>query len=196
MHICLNINRFSFKVIVLFFTVFITVDVSYAQMSKDEVITILSLEEYNGIGNANEVDIIYERYLNMVSYKPNDLLQGIGYSALSGVSLGAVESSEFGYTKSGWLPSFLKDWYNNSPHSGGEPMYQIFGWQEVWREIDYASDRAAYESLKLFFGGKWYFALLAHWLVKNTFATVVRDKFKYDKFTYSFKLDLLFSLSK
>lgn len=196
MYVCPNIRWISFQTVVFLAVFFLTASFSYAQMSKEEVITILSMEEYNGVNNPNEVDMIYERYLDLVSYKPNDLLQGIGYSALSGVGLGAVESSEFGYTKSGWLPTFLKNWYNSSPRCGGEPMYQLFGWQEVWREVDYASDRAAYESLKLFFGGKWYYALIVHWLVKNTFATVVRDKFKYDQYLYSFKLDLLFSLSK
>jgi hypothetical protein len=186
----------SSKAIVLVFVFFLISSALYAQMTRDEVLTILSLEEYNGVNNENEVDIIYQKYLDMVSYKPNDLLTGIGYSALSGVGLGAVESSEFGYQKSAWLPKILKNWFDSSPRIGGQPMYQIFGWQEVWREVDYASDRAAYESFKLFFGGKWYYALLVHWLVKNTFATVVRDKFKYDNYLYSFKLDLLFSISK
>jgi hypothetical protein len=196
MKVCRSLRANGYNIFFLLLVLFLTASVSYAQMTKEEVFTVLSLEEYSGTNNAKEIDVIYERYLNLVSYKPNELLEGLGYSALSGIGLGSVESSEYGYQKSGWLPVFLKDWYNNSPRGDGAPMYQLFGWQEVWREVDYASDRAAYESLKLFFGGKWYYAMLVHWVIKNTFATIVRDKFKYDQYLYSFKFDLLFSLSK
>ncbi|MDR3626037.1 MAG: hypothetical protein P4L45_04360 [Ignavibacteriaceae bacterium] len=165
-------------------------------MSKEEVLTILSLEEYNGIGNANDIDIIYERYLDQVSYKPNDLIAGIGNSILSGFSLGAEESKEFKFTHSGWLPAFLQDWYNSPPYKNGNFLYQFVSWQEVWHEVDYVTDRNAYEMLKQYFRGKWYFALLVHWLFKNVSATVVRDKFKYDDFSYSFKLDLFLTISK
>ena len=192
----LKIMRIAFKVFILVFILFFTPSVSYAQMTKEEVLTVLSLENYNGGNNIKDLDIIYERYLNLISYKPIDFIRGIGFSALSGIGEGAMESNEFGYTKSGWLPGFLKDWYISSPFNNGNPDYQIFGWQNIWREVDYASDREAYETLKLFFRGTWYYALLVHWMVKNTFATIVRDKFRYDNFLFSFQFDLVISIKK
>ena len=193
MDICLKIRWNTFIIIILFFVLILMPYVSYAQMTREEVLTVLSLENYDGVNNTQAVDMIYENYLNLVSYKPNDLLQGIGYSALSGVGEGAVESNEFGYTKSGWLPGFLKEWYDSSPVNNGNPDYQILGWQNVWREVDYASDREAYESLKLFFRGQWYYALALHWIIKNTFATIIRDKFKYNNFLFSFRFDFIIS---
>jgi hypothetical protein len=164
-------------------------------MTKEDVLTILSMEEYNGIGSTNDIDIIYERYLDQVSYKPVDLIEGIGNSILSGFSLGAEESREFKFNHSGWMPEFLQDWYKSPPYKSGNLLYQFFSWQEVWHEIDYVTDRNAYEMLKQYFRGKWYFALLVHWVFKNVSATIIRDKFKYDSFTYSFKLDLFLTIS-
>ena len=34
---------------------------AYSQMTKEDVLTILSLEEYNGMGSTNDVELIYER---------------------------------------------------------------------------------------------------------------------------------------
>lgn len=164
----------------------------YSQMSRQEVLSILSLEDYSQVQDPEmQLDNIYNRYLDQISYKVPDLLEGIGFSVLSGISLGAYESNNIGYKYSGWLPKPLRDWYNNSLRQGNwAPDYRLFSWQMVWREIDYASDRSAYESLKLFFRGKWYWALLAHWIIKNTFATIVRDRFKHDEFFYSFEFSL------
>ncbi len=170
---------------------------AFAQLTKEDIRDILMLENnYRMEDPAAEVNNLYEKYLEVISYKPEDLLEGLGLSALSGVGLGAYESHTFGYTNTGWMPKFLQNWYNSSPHVDGEPVYTLFSWPQVWREVDYASDRAAYEELKLFFKQKWYWALLVHWIVKNTVATMVRDKFKHDNFMYSFKLDLVFALPK
>jgi hypothetical protein len=165
-------------------------------MSKDEVFSVLNLEGANNLKTSGDWELLYNKYLDLVSYKPDDLLQGFGYSALSGIGEGAVESNEFGYTKFGWLPGFLKKWYNSSPDNFGNPNYKLFSWQQVWREVDYASDREAYESFKLFFRGNWFYALLLHYLIKNTFATVVRDKFKYNNYLFSFRFDLIISIRK
>jgi hypothetical protein len=192
----LYIRWIGLKTFILFFILILTSPFSHAQMSKEEVLSLLTLEDSDSIKTISQVDIIYERYLDFVSYQPNDLLHGIGYSALSGIGEGAVESNEFGYTNSGWLPVFLKRWYDDSPGNFGNANYNLFGWQEIWREVDYASDRAAYQSLKLFFKGKWYYALVLHWLIKNTFATIIRDKFRYNNYLFSFRFDFIISFRR
>lgn len=168
--------------------------VSYAQMTKEEVFSVLSLEGLNNVPVTEDWNVIYNRYLDLVSYQPHDFFNGIAYSALSGIGEGAVESKEFNYKHSGWLPASLRNWFNSSPVNFGNPSYKLFGWQEFWREVDYASDREAYSTLKIFFKGKWYLAFPVHWIIKNTFATIIRDKFRYDNFLFSFQFDLIISL--
>ncbi len=164
-------------------------------MSKTEVRKILVLEGLDNSDNFEaHVDRIYDKYLDRISFKPEDLLGGLGYSILSGICLGTYESHVFGYQNSSWLPGFLKSWYNTSPRGSGMPMYGLFNIQTIAREGDYISDRNAYEVWKRFFKGQWYWALLAHWLVKNTFATIIRDKFKHDQMFYSFRIDFLISV--
>ena len=169
---------------------------SYSQMSKTEVMRILQLEGWPLTSNFDaQVDNIYERYLDRISYKSENLIGGLGYSILSGVCLGTYESHTFGYDNAEWMPGFLKNWYQSSPRHNGEPMYNIFNIETITREADYLSDRSAYSEWKRFFRGQWYWALLAHWVVKNTFATIIRDTFKHGQPFYSFKLDFVISVN-
>ncbi len=168
-----------------------------AQMTKNEVRKVLILEGmWNTENFETHVDKLYGKYLDRISFKTTDLMQGVGYSILSGISLGTYESHIFGYKNSDWLPGFLKSWYNDSPRIGSEPVYGIFNIQTIAHEVDYLSDRIAYEKWKRFYRGKWYWALLTHWVIKNTFATLIRDKFKHNDLFYSFRIDFVVSISK
>jgi len=181
----------------LFYILFLLSSVCFAQISKDDIKEVLILQGYrDGAELQARTDLLYDSYMDKVSYKTSDLLKGFGLSFLSGIGLGAYESHTFGYKHVSWMPDFMQQWYNKSPNFTGEPDYSFLSWEEVWREVDYASDRAAYEKLNIFFRNQWYYALITHWIIKNTAATLIRDKMKYDKFFYSFKFDFIFSLPK
>jgi hypothetical protein len=174
------------------YILFIFSSVCFSQITKDDIREVLILEGYrDGVELQAQADLLYASYLDKVSYRISDLAEGAGYSFLSGLGLGAYESRTFGYKHTSWMPGFMQTWYKASPAIGGEPDYTLLSWEQVWREVDYASDRAAYTKLKIFFHNKWYLALLTHWIIKNTAATMVRDKMKYDRFFYSFKFDLV-----
>lgn len=171
--------------------------IGFSQITKDDIKEVLILQGYrDGAELQAQTEFLYEHYLDKVSFKAKDLLEGFGLSFLSGVGLGAYESHAFGYKNTNWMPEFMEKWYNSSPNLTGEANYTILSWEQVWREVDYASDRAAYEKLNTFFKNKWYFALVTHWIIKNTAATLVRDKMKYNRFFYSFKFDLVLPIFK
>lgn len=171
--------------------------IAYCQITKDDIKEVLILQGFReGAELQAQTEFLYENYLEKVSFKSKDLLEGAGLSFLSGIGLGAYESHAFGYKNISWMPEFMQKWYTSSPNFRGEPDYTFLSWEQVWREVDYAADRAAYDKLKVFFKNKWYFALLTHWVIKNTAATLVRDKMKYDKFFYSFKFDLVIPIFK
>lgn len=166
---------------------------SYAQLTKADIKEVLILQgsqapEYESI-------VLYRKYLEQQD-NTLTLISGIIGSAVSGVALGSHESFTFGYKESGWLPDFLEDWYNYRPNTDA-----VFGktltWQKVWRDVDYASDRYAYNKWKLlyraedFFSWQTLLAYITHWTVKNTFTTLIRDKFKHNEFFYSFEGSLV-----
>lgn len=176
---------------------FIFSSLVFCQITKDDIREVLILQGFrDGAELQAQTEFLYQTYLDKVSFRTNDLLQGVGLSFLSGIGLGAYESHTFGYKHISWMPEFMQKWYSSSQNLTGEPNYAMLSWEQVWREVDYASDRAAYDKLNTFFRNRWYFALLAHWIIKNTAATLIRDKMKYDKFFYSFKFDLVFPFAK
>jgi len=176
----------------LLYILFVFTSVSFSQITKNDIREVLILQGYReGTELQARTDLLYDTYLDKISYQGADLASGIGLSFLSGIGLGAYESHVFGYSNTSWMPGFMENWYKGTPFNYGQADYTLFSWEQVWREVDYASDRGAYDKLKIFFKEKWYFALLTHWIVKNTAATMIRDKMKYDRFFYSFKFDLV-----
>ena len=138
--------------------------------------------------------VVDDDYDRLQSYKIRDLTEGLMLSALSGISFGAHEAYAFNFRYSGWLgDNVLKDWYNWRPKT--EAVFgRIFTWHKVWRELDYYSFNKGYEKINRYFGNKWYITYPLIWIVRNTFATMIRDKFKTDNWFYSFDIELFFSI--
>lgn len=165
----------------------------HSQVSKQDVKDLLLVQGSFDISDIEvQSEYIYNQLLEIKSYKFSDFLYAFGMSAISGISLGAYESNNFGgYDQIDWMPEFLQKWYMNSTLIGKEPNYKLFNWQMVFREVDYISDRIAYEKLNVFFKNQWYWAFLVNWVVKNTFATITRDQFSSDRPFNSFRLHLV-----
>lgn len=123
--------------------------------------------------------------------------KAIGMSSLSGFSLGIHESYTFGYTHDKWMPKFARDWYQWRPNTDAV-FGKVFTMQKVFRDVDYAADRTAWNEWKKVFHQTKFFswetlgAFGCHFLVKNTFATFIRDKMKHDKWFYSWQVELFF----
>lgn len=185
------------KLKVILITIFIA-NLSFGQITKDDIKDVLLLQ---GLNDYTEIEaqsqLLYEQYIEKVSYNFSDLAEGFGYSVLSGISLGAHESNSFGYRNTGWMPKFMRDWYESTQGVYSNTVFgDMFTWREVWKQVDYIADRNAYQSLNKFFEQKWYLALITHWVVKNTFATMIRDKMKHNKLFYSWNVNFVFALPK
>ncbi|MBI9070753.1 MAG: hypothetical protein JEY94_04105 [Melioribacteraceae bacterium] len=169
-----------------------------AQVTKSDIRDLLVLQGFSDLAEIEaQTSVIYDSYLDKISYNFGDLLAGVGYSALSGVSLGAHEAHQFGYKKIDWMPKFMQDWYKSSDRALPQSVFgDFFNWREVFKQFDYVADRNAYESLNTFFKQKWYFSLVTHWVVKNTFATIMRDQMKHEQPFYSWKIDFVMALPK
>jgi len=173
-----------------------------AQVTKDDVKEILDLYgKYIRTDMCElEYEKVYEMYISQEMYEMNTLYKGFAWSTVSGISLGAYESYLFNYKHSEWLPKPLEDWYNYRPQTDA-----VFGksltWHKIFRAVDYSADRAAFNNLKRFYGVKSFWswnqlaAYLTHFTIKNTAATMVRDKFKYNEMFHSFDVDLIFDFS-
>jgi hypothetical protein len=169
-----------------FYILFVTAGL-FAQITKKDIETILLLDNQNPA----KADTLYRIYLEKTAYKQPEMIEGILFSAISGTSLGFYESKSFGYKNDGWLPGAVRDWYrevNNSEFLLGK----AFTWQKIWREIDYITEIKGYLNWFKYFGNRWYLAYPVHWIIKNTFATIVRDKMKYNEAFHSFNLTLIF----
>lgn len=179
-----------FKFRFLLFLFFLLDCLLYAQVRKDDIKEILMLQNISEEDLDAQTNLLYDQFTEKVSFRLSDLLDGALYSSLSGLSLGAYESNTFGYKNSGWLPKPLHDWYNS--RMGYKADYNLLSWQFFFREADAVTDRLAYDKFLRFFKNKWYFAIISHWIVKNTFATMTRDQFRFGKPFYSFQLSLIF----
>jgi len=159
----------------------------FAQVSQEQIKEVLVLQG-SQTPDAESL-ILYQTQGDRFSYRTLDLLNGLLLSACSGVSLGAHESADFGYTHDEWLPKFAQHYYEWRPVTDN-----IFGkvltWQKVFRETDYYADRKSYQALKKYFNNA-YIAYPVYWIVKNTFATLIRDKFKQDQWFYSFDIHFI-----
>jgi hypothetical protein len=159
----------------------------FAQVSQEQIKEVLELQGFKDSENLDQFSqLLYKKQVESGSYRTLDLLNGIMLSACSGVSLGAHESADFGYKNDKWLPKFAQTYFEWRPVTDN-----IFGkvltWQKVFRETDYYADRKSYQALKKYFNSA-YIAYPVYWIIKNTFATLIRDKFKYDKWFYSFDI--------
>lgn len=145
--------------------------------------------DYDGLA------IKFNKHVNQkYAWQFADLAEGFLFGITSGISFGAHEAYAFNFKHSAWLgDNFIQDWYRWRPQT--EAVFgRIFTWHKVWREIDYATYRLSYENFDKFFEGKWYLSYPATWIVRNTFATIIRDKFKTNNWWYSFEFELLFSI--
>lgn len=160
-------------------------------IQKDSIGNIMVANNIEWDGFQEKVVI---KYNELQSGNFSDLASGIFFSSLSGIAFGMHEAYAFNYKNSGWLgDNFIQDWYKWRPQT--EAVFgRIFTWHKVWREVDYAADRTAYNKLNKFFGDKWYISYPIFWTLKNTFATAVRDKFKTDSWWYSFDFQLFFAI--
>lgn len=131
---------------------------------------------------------MYSQLADYSSYNSSDVIGGSVYSILSGLSLGAYESKNFGYE---WktLPKFMKSWYNKNT-SGDGIFSKSLDFNKVFRATDNIFDRLSYQKLERFYGDKWYSPILVYvhiFVIKNTSATIVRNWAKYDNPLYDFK---------
>jgi len=187
---------------IIFFILFLT-NLVTAQVTKNDVKEILDLYgKYIHTGMCElEYEKVYEMYITQEKYDINIFYKGFTSSTLSGISLGAYESYLFNYKHSEWLPKPLENWYNWRPQTDA-----VFGksltWHKIFRATDYSFDRTAFNNWKKFYGVETFWswnqlaAYLTHFTVKNTFATIIRDKFKYNEVFHSFDFDLIFDFSE
>lgn len=130
-------------------------------------------------------------FVEASQYHTRDLLIGMGESSLSGIGLGMLESHAFGYRYPHLGPGALRDYL--LMNQAGDAVFTKF-WHsaKVGRSLNDIFDRAGYNRLRKFYGDKWFWAYLTHFVVKNTTATFYRDWAKYGDLTYSYQIDLWF----
>ena len=173
----------------------IFISISYSQTLTEEQ-TRLVLELQDSQYPEIETTILMDRYLDKTS-SWKTVIGAVGFSTISGISLGSHESFTFGYRHTGWLPEFMEDWYQWRPNTDAV-FGKTFTWQKVFRSMDYATDRAAWNKWKqtwrvrTFWSWETLGAFGSHFIVKNTFATFVRDRMKHDNWWYSWKAEFLF----
>lgn len=160
----------------------------FAQLDKCAIKEVLELQQIKDVDLVTEQ--IYNLYVEKNSYQTSDLLKGIGYSILSGTSLGIFESNAFGYKyphlSGGWLKDYLT-W--NTPTD--KVFGKIFYPQKISREALSLTTRAALNLLKKYFKGNLFFAYPCWWVLHNTIATVYRDWAKHGDASYSFDFNLI-----
>lgn len=179
----------------IFFTFTLNINENIAQTLTEEQIRLV-LELQGSQYPEAETMILMDKYLERAS-DWKTLVGAVGMSSLSGVALGSHESFTFGYRYSGWLPEFMEDWYKWKPQTDAV-FGKAFTWQKIFRDIDYAADRVAWNKwkqtwkVKTFWSWQTLGAFGSHFVVKNTFATFVRDRMKHDNWWYSWKAEFLF----
>jgi len=173
-----------------------------AQVTKSDVKEVLEVYmDYVNSGICElEVEKVYDLYMEKQQFNTQTGINAALWSTAAGVSLGAYEAYLFGYTKTQWLPKPIAEYYKWRPQT--DAVYgKSLTWHKIFRSIDYSSDRAAFNNWKRFFGVKSFLswnqlaAYLVHFTVKNTAATIVRDKFKFNEAFHSFDMDLVFDFS-
>lgn len=182
----------------LIITILITIFNTFAQdLSKNDIKEVLLLQTENKEYVEVTSEILYQKYLDKQHFSFSSLATSTALSSTSGISLGFHESYTFGYKYSNWLPEFMSDWYEWRPETDAV-FGKVFTFQKVFRDLDYATDRAAWNSWKKTWNVREFWswstlgAFTSHFIVKNTFATFIRDRMKHDNWVYSWKAEFIF----
>jgi len=146
---------------------------------------------YSNIKTPLELEALYEQYKYEYNerhmYETKDILLGSSYSLVSGFGLGILESHAFGYTYPTLKQDeWLQDWL--TMNTSGDQFFKFHHPNKVGRELNDVFDRLAYQDLEKYYG-KWYWAYIHHFVVKNTMATVYRGWAKYGKPFYYFAVE-------
>lgn len=146
---------------------------------------------YSSMKTEAELQALYQmyadKYIEVYSGQSKDIYYGSGWSAMSGIGLGMLESHAFGYqypslNQDGWLQNWL------TMDTSGDQLIKVWHPNKLGREINDVFDRLAYERLETYYG-KWYWAYLHHFVVKNTTSTMYRGWAKYGKPFYYFYIE-------
>lgn len=182
---------------IFLFILILSVNLFSQQLTKEQIKEVLFLQYDNKEYVEANSEILYQKYIDSQHFSFSSLATSTALSSISGISLGFHESYTFGYKYSNWLPEFMSDWYKWRPETDAV-FGKVFTFQKVFRDLDYATDRASWNSWKKTWNVKYFWswqtlgAFTSHFLVKNTFATFVRDRMKHDSFTYSWQVELIF----
>lgn len=138
------------------------------------------------------VEIVKERLNNGLAYNNADLFKGLGWSILSGLSLGIFEANAFGYkypalSNGNDLKRYLT-WNTPTEKVFGKILYP----QKISRELLYISTRNAINNLQRYFKKQWYYSYPIWWVVHNTIATIWRDWASGKGWDYSLDYSLIF----
>lgn len=136
-------------------------------------------------------DKYYNDYLDLYAFNSRDAYLGALYSSLSGIGLGLLESHAFGYKypgldQDGWLQNYL------TMYTGGDYLIKFYHPNKVGRGMNDIFDRRAYVKWTKFFGSKWYWTYIVHFMLKNSVASIYRGWAKYDKPFYYYEIDVDF----
>ena len=146
-----------------------------AQVTRDDIKELLAVQ---GVNNINErADKLFEAYNSSLDVEAIAWGKAAGESAFSGICMAMHQSRTAGYNNVSWMPGVLQDWYKVS--FATDNVYgKSLTWQKIWREMDYTSDRIAFDEIRRLFKNNYFEAVIAHFLVKNITAALVRNEFK------------------
>ncbi len=146
---------------------------------------------YSNIKTPEQLEALYKmyasQYVEIYSRETKDIVLGSAYSLASGFGLGMLESHAFGYryptlNSDGWLQNYL------TMNTSGDQLIKVWHPNKIGRELNDVFDRLAYQDLEKYYG-KWYWAYIHHFVVKNTMATIYRGWAKYGKPFYYFAVE-------
>lgn len=169
------VMKLSYLKIILFLIVLVASPILNAQVTRDDIKELLAVQ---GAKNIDEnADKLYEAYTSSLEFDATDWSRSAGESALSGLSMAMHQSRTAGYKNISWMPGFMQDWYKIS--FATDNVYgKSLTWQKIWREMDYTTDRIAFDEMRRLFKNNYWEAVIAHFLVKNLTAFMVRNEFK------------------
>ncbi len=149
-----------------------------AQVTQDEIKELLIVQEIKNVDQRSKD--LYETYYSGTEIGTLDWGKAVGESAASGICMALYQSRTAGYKNLSWMPDFVRSWYTQS-FASDNVYSKIFTWQKIWRETDYAADRTAFDAFRHLFKNNYFKAAIAHFLVKNFTAMMVRNEFKSGK---------------
>lgn len=157
---------------------------------EEQIIPLTTARVLNKFEQEVLLEKVRQKIIDYSSYHQDNLISGIIYSAMSGLSLGVYESNIFDY---GWdkLPDgSFKDYLKW--HIQTDRVYnKIFTPAKIFREFDHYSDAVAVFNFYTYYGHNSFLVYITHFTIKNIFATFVRDYAKYGKIFYSWDFDII-----